>query len=193
MTDVDRFRQDIVFSEVLRDQRLTFHTTWGLFSPKAVDEGSRLLLDHVEVKETDACMDLGCGYGPIGLTLARLAPKGRVTLVDKDFVAVEYAQKNMVLNGVDNAEVLLSNGFGQVPSDRRFDVIVSNLPAKVGGELLAIFLHDARRHLNPGGCVYVVTISGLRRYIERNFKDIFGDYKKLKQGRQYTVARACLS
>ncbi|MES9870887.1 MAG: methyltransferase, partial [Sedimenticola sp.] len=110
---LERLRQDIVFTETVRDQQLTYHTTWGLFSPKNVDEGSRLLLDHLEIDETDDTLDLGCGYGPLGLTMARLAPKGTSVLVDKDFVAVEYSRKNARLNNIENTEIFLSNGFDQ--------------------------------------------------------------------------------
>lgn len=182
-------REDIVFEARLRGRRFRFHSTWGLFSPRAVDEGSRLLIDHLELAPQAQCLDLGCGYGPIGLAMAALAPQGRTWLVDKDFVAVEYARKNAALNGLANAEALLSNGFSAL-GGRRFDVIASNVPAKVGKELLHLLLHDARSHLRPGGQLYVVTITGLRRFIERNFEEVFGNYEKLKQGRQYTVARA---
>ena len=131
---LNKIRQDIVFSETLRGETLHFHTTWGLFSPKAVDEGSRLLLDHVEISHDDDTLDLGCGYGPLGLTLARLAPGGTSVLIDKDFVAVEYSRKNAEINKIDNIEVFLSNGFDQT-GRRSFDLIVSNLPAKTGKEL----------------------------------------------------------
>ncbi|MFP3873083.1 MAG: class I SAM-dependent methyltransferase [Thiohalophilus sp.] len=186
---IDRLREDIVFNATLRGQPLTFHSTWGIFSPREVDEGSRLLLDHVDLNPEDDCLDLGCGYGPIGLTLARLASQGKTTLVDRDYVAIEYAQKNIRLNRITNAEALLSNGFDRI-GDRRFDVIASNLPAKVGNEMLTLFMHDARQQMKPGARFYVVTITGLRKYIERNFKEIFGNYKKLKQGKHYTVAMA---
>lgn len=182
-------REDIVFSDTLCGHPLTFHTTWGLFSPRGIDAGTRLLLDHVEVGEADDCLDLGCGYGPIGLTLARLAPKGHTCLVDKDFVAVDYSNKNARINGIGNAEAFLSNGFSAV-GDRRFQVITSNLPAKVGKEMLYLYLYDAFEHLHPGGRLYVVTITGLRRFIERGFKEVFGNYDKLKQGKDYTVALA---
>lgn len=189
-TAIDRLREDIVFESTLRGQRLKFHSTWGLFSPREVDEGSRLLLEHVAVNSGDDCLDLGCGYGPIGLTLARLGPQGRTLLVDKDFVAVELAEKNARLNGIGNAESMLSNGFAHIPRDRRFDLVASNVPAKVGKELLQILLHDARSRLKPGGRLYVVTVTGLRRFIERHCKDVFGNYEKLKQGKHYTVALA---
>ncbi len=187
--EISQFRKDIVFSTHLCGQSLTFHSTWGIFSPRAIDEGTELLLRYIDVKAEDHCLDLGCGYGPLGITLARLAPQGKTTLVDKDFVAINYANKNIALNHISNAEALLSNGFDQI-QDRRFDVIVSNIPAKVGNELLSLFFHDAWRQMNPGARLYVVTINGLRDYIKRNFKEIFGHYDKLKQGKNYTVAMA---
>ncbi len=182
-------RDDIVFRENLLGQSLTFHATWGLFSPREVDEGTRLLLKHVDIAEGDDCLDLGCGYGPIGVAMATAAPRGTTLLVDKDFVAVEYARKNIAANGLSNCEAMLSNGFREV-GQRRFDAIASNVPAKVGKELLQLLLHDARAHLNPGGRMYVVTINGLRRFMEKHLRDVFGNYEKRKQGSHYTVAVA---
>lgn len=188
-TPASTARDDIVFDTVLRGQSLKLHTTWGLFSPREIDEGTKLLLDYIDIAEDADCLDLGCGYGPIGLTLAKLAPRGHVTLVDKDFIAIEYANKNARINNIANAEALLSNGFAHI-RERRFDLVASNIPAKVGGELLSLFLHDAREQLNPGGRLYVVTVNGLRQYMKRMFNEVFGNYKKLKQGKNYTVAMA---
>lgn len=182
-------RDDIVFEETLLGQPLTFHATWGLFSPREVDEGTRLLLRHVNIGERDDCLDLGCGYGPIGIAMASAAPRGTTLLVDKDFVAIEYARKNIAANRLSNCQALLSNGFREI-GDRRFDVIASNVPAKVGKELLQLLLHDARVHLKLGGRLYVVTINGLRRFMEKHLLDVFGNYDKCKQGSHYTVALA---
>ncbi len=179
-----KIRQDLRLAHA----GLEFFATWGLFSPRAVDDGSRLLLEHVEI-DTDAdCLDLGCGYGVLGLCLARRAPNGRTLLVDKDFVAVDYAEKNRLHNGIDNASCLLSNGFAQIPP-RQFDLIVSNIPAKVGKEMLYIYLFDALEYLRPGGSFYIVTITGLRRFFQRGFTEVFGHYEKIKQSKSYTVAR----
>jgi 16S rRNA G1207 methylase RsmC len=186
---VASLREDIVFRARLGARELVFHSTWGLFSPREVDEGSRLLVQQLEVAEDARCLDLGCGYGPIGLAMASAAPRGITCLVDKDFVAVEYARKNAQLNRLDNVEVQLSNGFDQL-GGRRFDLIASNVPAKVGKELLWILLHDAHAHLERGGRLYVVTITGLRRFMQRNLEQVFGNYEKLKQGKSYTVAMA---
>lgn len=187
---VARWREDIVFTEGVRDCEFTFHTTWGVFSPRSIDEGSRLLLDHLDINPTDDCLDVGCGYGVLGMTMARLAPQGRSVMVDKDFVAVDYTKANCERNGLNNTEVLLSNGFNQIPKDYKFDLIVSNLPAKVGNEQHYLYLFDAYERLNPGGRFVVVTINGLRDFISRTFKEVFGNYDKLKQGKTYTVAQA---
>ncbi len=187
---VAEYRRDTDFVATVRDQPLRFHATWGLFSPREVDEGTRLLLDTIEVARDADCFDLGCGYGAMGLTMARLAPQGQTTMVDRDFVAVEYANANAALNGITNATALLSNGFAGIPGDQRFDLVASNLPAKVGNEMLTLMIADAYAHLNPGGRLYVVTISGMRRFIERTFEEVFGNYDKVKQGREHTVALA---
>lgn len=189
MFDVERLRADIEFQAELRGQHLRFATRFGLFSPRGIDEGTRLLLDHVEVRPADDCLDLGCGYGAIGLTLARLAAQGRTVLVDRDVIAVEYARRNIEVNALGNAEVLLGDGFEQL-DDREFDLVASNLPAKAGNEALYLLLADAHRHLRPGGRCSVVTLSGMRRFIERAMVEVFGNYEKTKQGRTHTVATA---
>jgi len=189
-TDLDQLRKDIEFSAILHGQKLNFRSTWGIFSPKGIDEGTQLLADLLDVKPDADCLDLGCGYGPLGLVLAKLAPLGTVQMVDKDFTAVDYANRNAELNGLTNARAYLSNGFDQVPADAKFDVIISNVPAKIGGELMTLMLHDARAHLKLGGQLYVVTISGLKDYMKRNLNEVFGNYDKLKQSKTYTTAVA---
>jgi len=183
-------RRDIRFSAELGGRTLTLTSTWGLFSPRDIDEGTLLLLKHIEVAPDADCLDLGCGYGPIGLALAALAPRGRTLMLDKDFVAVDYANRNARLNGLANAEATLSNGLDQIEPGRTFDLVASNVPAKVGKELLAILLHDIHSRLRPGGSCYLVTINGLREYMKRNLQEVFGNYDKLKQGAHYTVALA---
>ena len=181
---------DIRFETELCGQKLQLASTWGIFSPREIDEGTALLLKYLEIKPNDDCFDLGCGYGPIGLTMAKLAPQGQTLMVDKDFMAVEYSNKNAALNKLSNAKAMLSNGFQHIDKNLRFDVIASNIPAKVGKEMMSILLHDMQQHLKPGGRVYLVTINGLREYMKRNLKDTFGNFDKLKQGAAYTVSYA---
>ncbi|MBI5621627.1 methyltransferase [Candidatus Falkowbacteria bacterium] len=159
--NLNKLRQDLI----IITKNLTLRSAWGLFSPEKIDAGTALLLDQLETKPTDVSLDLGCGYGVIGLTVAKLCPRGTVHLIDKDFVAIEYTKKNAALNHLNNCKIYLSNGFDQIPKDVKFDTVISNLPAKISQELMDIFLLDAFARLKPGGKFYVVTISGLKEYI----------------------------
>lgn len=191
MTDnayLREIRQDIRFDAELCGHSFSFLSTWGIFSPREIDEGTDLLLKYLEINPTDDCFDLGCGYGPVGLVMAKLAPQGKTLMVDKDFMAVEYSNRNAQLNKLPNAQAILSNGFQHIDSSLRFDVIASNIPAKVGKEMMTILLHDMKKHLKPNGRIYLVTINGLREYMKRNLQEVFGNYSKLKQGKNYTIS-----
>ncbi|MEE9325654.1 MAG: methyltransferase [Cocleimonas sp.] len=184
---LESYRKDISFSATLADQTLNYRSTWGIFSPREIDAGTQLLMKYISISPDDDCFDLGCGYGPIGLTMAKLAPQGKTLLADKDFMAIEYSNKNAQLNHLKNAQAVLSNGFQHIDSKMHFNVIASNVPAKVGKEMMSLMLHDAYQHLKGDGKLYLVTVNGLRQYMKRNLKEIFGNYKKVKQGKAYTI------
>lgn len=177
----------IEFEAHLREHALKFQSTWGLFSPRKIDEGTRALLEQIELPGKATVLDVGCGYGAIGVTLGQEAAE--VHMVDKDFVAVDFANQNAKANS-SAAKAYLSNGFSHVPDDLQFDVIVSNIPAKVGKEMLMIILEDAYSRLKPGGRFYMVTIAGLREFMKRNLKELFGNYKKLKDVKGYACCFA---
>ena len=188
--EIEAYRRDPQFRATLRGREFRFTTAWGLFSPREVDLGSALLIEHLEVAEDADAVDIGCGYGAIGLTLASMAPRGETWLLDKDFVAVDRARQNAEANRLTNVTAMLSNGLSAVPRRRLFDVATANLPAKAGNEMLTLILADAHAHLKPGGRLTVVTTTALRRFIERMFEELFGNYDKVKQGRLHTVSMA---
>lgn len=109
--EIEQLKRDIVFEATLRGRRMVFHSTWGLFSPRRIDDGSYKLIEKAEVERDDVTLDLGCGYGPIGLAIARDSPAGTVHMVDKDFVALEYAGKSAQANGIGNVRIYPSNAF----------------------------------------------------------------------------------
>lgn len=188
--DVEKLRADQILQVELLGAPLTFNTTWGLFSPRAIDEGTLLLLDYLEIADDEIALDIGCGYGPLGLAIASQCPRGQVHLVDKDFVAVEYTQANAQNNKLTNVQAYLSNGLSAVPEDLPLSLVVSNLPAKVGNEMFYITFTDAHRRMQPGAKMVVVTINGLRQFVKRAFNDVFGNYTKVKQGKSYTISMA---
>ena len=185
-----RLREDLVINDTLKGEPFTFKTTWGLFSPKSIDNGTRLLIDHLDIRADEQALDLGCGYGPLGLTIARHAPEGQCTMVDKDFVAIEYAKKNAEINHLSNVDIFLSDGCNHLKPDSSFTLVVTNLPAKTSKEHYYLFFYDAYQRMQPGARFYVVVITGLRKFIAKSFMEIFGNHKKIKQGQTYTVAMA---
>ena len=186
---ITELKRDLEIKANLMGQNLIFKTTWGLFSPEKIDEGTEILLKKTEIKDGQKVLDLGCGHGPIGIRIAKTNPNSTITMIDKDFVAVDYAKKNAELNGAKNTITYLSNGFDQIPKDQKFDVIISNLPAKISKEFFWILFAESYERLNRGGILYVVTIAGLQRFIQKNFEKIFGNYELLDSKKTYFVAK----
>ncbi len=169
---------------------LTLRTRHGLFSARAIDAGSALLLRELEpVPAQPRVLDLGCGYGAIGLTLASRWPTAAVTLVDTDVRAVEAARENIESNRLANAQAVLSPGLRDVDAGS-LDLIVSNLPAQAGNDALDEILLEAHDHLADGGTLVVVVVNGLRRAVQRRLELIFGDANKAHQGHRHTVLEA---
>ncbi len=186
---IEELKKDREIEATLLQNKCLFKTTWGLFSPERIDEGTIALLEAIQVSKADAILDIGCGYGPVGIALAKKYKSKVVHMVDKDFVAVEYAAKNALLNNV-KADTYLSNGFSHIKEGQKFDLIVSNLPAKVSKEFFWILFAQVKDHLQVGGKFVVVTIAGLDFFIKKNFEALFGNYTLLKQEKGYFVAEA---
>jgi len=129
----------------------TFLANNGLFSCEKVDAASILLLENIP-SLTGATLDLGCGYGTIGVVLAKRDPV-QVTMSDVNRIALEYAAKNIVRNGVE-AQIVHSDGFESLPYI--YDNIVLNPPIHAGKEVVNRLYHGAAMHLAPGGAFYIV-------------------------------------
>ncbi len=153
----------------LRGQRFIFDVGHTIFSSFQVDEGTDLLLRLIEPAVTDPqrILDLGCGCGVIGICLARRFPNAEVTLVDKDLLAVRYARHNAALNDTPNVTVMGSVGLSDAPPGP-YDLIVSNIPAKIGDYAIEHeFVLAPLRYLRPGGEYWFVVVSGLNHLIPR--------------------------
>ena len=96
-----------------RGRRFRFFTEAGVFSPRHIDAGTRLLAEAMEVQEEDTVLDLGCGYGVLGVLAAGLASRGRAYLVDINERAAALARDNLALNGVSNGEARNGTGWGR--------------------------------------------------------------------------------
>lgn len=139
----------------LRGFDLQFVTDAGVFSKAGIDFGSELLIDSMEIPQDAQVLDVGCGYGPIGITAAKLAPAGQVTMVDVNERAVQLANRNIKLNRVENAEAVVSYLYEQLEG-RKFDCILTNPPIRAGKQVVHAVFEGAVHHLTERGELWVV-------------------------------------
>jgi len=129
------------------------------FAEGKLDEGTRLLVESLEVHATDIALDIGCGTGYLGMHIAHVARKGHVTMVDASLVAVAAARKLVEQSGMTNVQVLASDGTQAVKA-QRFDLVVTNPPFHLGGiqttEIGERFIREAAQVLRPRGRFYLV-------------------------------------
>ncbi|MDP6605145.1 MAG: methyltransferase [Dehalococcoidia bacterium] len=164
------FKKTVPFD--LDGQHFEFDVSQMLFSSYQVDTGTSLLLRAITAAEAAgrdeprSILDLGCGYGPLGVVLARRHPGAHVTLVDADLLAVRYARRNCALNGVEaTTEVTGSVGLDGAPAGP-YDLIVSNVPAKIGDAAIEQdFLLGPLGQLSEHGEYWFVVVSALNRLI----------------------------
>lgn len=132
---------------------LSFTTDSGVFSRKGVDFGSDFLIRNLPPL-TGRLLDLGCGYGPIGISLATLNPGLEVLMTDVNRRALNLAEKNIATNGITNIRVLESDGFTAIKG--LFSTIVSNPPIRAGKDLIYPLFRQSYQYLQGGGRLWLV-------------------------------------
>ena len=167
--------------------RFSFDVGNTLFSTFDLDHGTDVLLRSLVLNHPKSILDLGCGYGPIGIILAKTNPQSQVTLIDKDLLAIRYTKNNIEKNNVTNANTLGSVGMENI-EDRTFDLIVSNIPAKIGDEAIAKeFILNPLNHLNSDGELWVVVVNALNRLIPKVARQHKLHLKEIKKRNGHTV------
>ncbi len=147
--------------------RLRLSLPHDVFSSVGVDEGTLLLLNHLPAGEPGSVLDMGCGYGPLGLPIAARFPRARVEMVDRDLLVVAFAQRNAEANGLSNAAAHGSLGFRDLRVEGQpYDWILCNVPARIGPRFIAHLLEAGRALLAPPGALRVVVIRDLAPVIE---------------------------
>lgn len=139
----------------LRNREMSFLTDSGVFSKSGIDFGSRLLIESMELCSDAQVLDVGCGYGPIGLSAALLCPSGHVTMLDLNERAVELSKLNAIKNHITQVSIIQSNLFENVP-ESTFDAILSNPPIRAGKETVHQIFMQSLNYLKQGGCLWVV-------------------------------------
>src|SRR3990170_313428 len=142
--------------------RLELSVPHDVFSTLRIDEGTRLLLDHLPAAEPRSVLDMGCGYGALGLPVAARYPRARVEMVDRDLLAVAWAARNAEVNHLPNALVHGSLGYRDAgAAGVLFDWILCNVPARIGRPFMVHLLEAGQTLLAPGGELRLVVIRDL--------------------------------
>lgn len=180
-----------IISAMINGTPYRFATGSGVFSKERVDRGTLLLAESVRIGEGDEVLDLGCGYGVIGIVFAGHA--GSVVMTDINERAVELAKTNVKLNGLKNAEVLQCDLYDRL-GGRKFDKIVCNPPIRAGKSVVNKIIEGAAGHLEPGGTLYLVarTKQGAKS-IAKKMEQVFGNREYVRKGGGYRVMASRLT
>ena len=171
----------------LLGQQLTFLTDAGVFSKKMIDYGSRVLLSVLDFEAGERVLDVGCGYGPLGLTLAK-AYGVAATMVDINQRALDLAQKNAERNRI-SADIFQSNVYEKV--NGIFDHIISNPPIRACKQVVHEVISGSYEHLTEGGdLTLVIQKKQGASSAKSKMEAIFGNCEIVKKDKGYYILRS---
>ena len=172
---------------VLLGERMKLLTDAGVFSKKMIDFGSQVLLSCLSFQQGEMVLDVGCGYGPLCLSLVK-AQGIHATMVDVNTRALDLAQKNAALNKVE-AKIFQSNVYDEV--EGCFDHIISNPPIRAGKKVVHEVLSGSFDHLNPGGDLTIVIQKKQGApSAKAKMEEVFGNCEILKKDKGYYILRS---
>ena len=146
--------EPINFTYYFKKNLLNFKSDNGVFSKRGVDFGSSLLLQSVEIRDREEVLDVGCGIGIMGITIAKSNPTCHVDMVDVNLRAINLTKENCIQNKVENADVFESFAYTNVT--KKYDVIITNPPIRAGKKVVYDIILGSYEHLNNGGRMYCV-------------------------------------
>jgi 16S rRNA (guanine1207-N2)-methyltransferase len=174
-----------MISSNLNGVELKLETGPSLFSPARADRGTLALLSTITFQD-DKVLDLGCGYGLVGIYAAKVIGGSRVWMSDNDEVALEFTRRNLTINGVSGAQVVLSDGFRDL-KETNFTKIIFNPPYHADFSVPKHFIEKGFNRLVIGGEMYLVTKR--KTWYANKLKSIFGGCK-IRTIDSYFVLRA---
>jgi 16S rRNA (guanine1207-N2)-methyltransferase len=171
------------------DKTFNFYTDSGVFSKNKIDFGSELMLKtflkHSSLKKGNF-LDIGCGYGPVGIIAKTFLPDLDIYLSDVNERALELTEKNMKLNNISDYNIIKSYIFDNI--HQNFDCILSNPPIRAGKDIIFKIYEESFQHLNNGGVFYCViqTKHGAKSTFKK-LESIFGNCETLAIDAGYRI------
>lgn len=179
------------WSYQLRGNSFQFKTDRGVFSKNEVDFGSKLLIHAFELPSMKGpILDVGCGYGPIGLAIARSFPDIQVHMIDINERAVQLAKENAAQNHIDNIKIFESDGFTNV-TEFNYAAIVTNPPIRAGKKVVFEIIEESYKHLKPGGQFWaVIQKKQGAPSAKKKIEEVFGEAEIVKKEKGYYILKA---
>ncbi len=171
-------------------RQFEFFTTSSVFSKKRVDTGTRLLIGSMVLPDHGMVLDIGCGYGAVGIAAAAFKPAIKVVMTDVNIRAVRLARDNVEHNKMANAEV--KHGFLYEPvKELSFDVVLSNPPVSAGMNIVKSIINQAPRVMSAGATFQMVIRSKIgAKNLPALLKSVFGNCQILAREGGYRVLLA---
>ena len=172
------------------NQTMTFKTDNGVFSKSMIDYGSRVLLEAVEKNGVGDILDVGCGYGTIGLTLAKIWQE-KVDLVDVNDRALDLCRYNALHNGViDQVNIFKSFCYDEVKKND-YALIVTNPPIRAGKQVVHTILEEAYDHLKEEGELYcVIQKKQGAKSAQKKMQEVFNNCTIVKKDKGYYILKS---
>lgn len=139
---------------IIQGNKFIFVTASSVFSHEKIDLGTRILLENITIQPNSSILDLGCGYGVVGIVIAKTVPNVTVTLTDVNERATETAKKNAKLNHVTT--VITTGNLYETVAGQTFDYVLLNPPQTAGRDICITMIEQAPAHLKPNGTFYLV-------------------------------------
>jgi 16S rRNA (guanine1207-N2)-methyltransferase len=163
-----------MITTVIKGFELSFESNADCFSPKYIDKGTLAMLSLAELGAADKILDLGCGYGVVGILAAKFSDPGNVFMTDVSKTAIQYAKRNAVLNNVEGVHIIQSDAFAAL-DETGFNTILCNPPYHTDFSLAKTFIEKGFNRLLVGGKFYMVTKR--KAWYKNKFISIFGGVK----------------
>lgn len=176
----------IEIEDTLLGNNLKFLTASGVFSFRKVDKGSKLLIENAKLKEGLSILDMACGYGIVGISIAKKYPGSTIVMSDVNERAIMLTKKNIKKAKLENVSVVLGNLFEKVIG--KFDTILINPPQKAGKKICFEMISESYGYLKTGGTLQIVARHQKGgKELQKRMDEIFGNSDSLAKGGGFRV------
>ncbi|MBO1515369.1 class I SAM-dependent methyltransferase [Metabacillus bambusae] len=175
----------------LKGHLFTFQSDRGVFSKNEVDFGSRLLIEAFALPDIEGdILDVGCGYGPVGLSIAKHYNR-HVDLIDINERAIELAIDNAALNSVENVTIFQSDLFQKIKEDRKYMAILTNPPIRAGKKVVHSIFEESFKRLVEDGELWIVIQKkqGAPSAIDK-LEEMFREVEVVEKKKGYYIIKA---